>query len=371
MKYSEIPVFFSGNFPLNFINDLSGWSFTQKELLENKGKILTLDIDLGEYCSLNCPPCFRRSIVLDKVNRKMTFDETKNVIIRAKKLGLRSVKFLGSGEPLENNRFIDFLRFLKELNIIPIVFTKGHVIGDDSLAKRYNHHYGINNGYQLVKELNDLNVSIVFGFNSFNAKTQDDMVGHGIPNYTQKRDLALKRIINEGFNLTNPTRLAFGVTPIIPQNYDEIFSIYKWARERNIYVITAPTMVGGKSYNWKEITPDQDKLVDLYATIYKFNIERGIQTIEQIKKEGISAYAGAHPCNQIACGMYVTLSGKVLRCPGDDETILGNIFENSLEEIWVKSENFSRAGIFNCKCPPKMGKSFGMCFFERVMEKIF
>jgi len=364
-----ISVVFPEKFPNNFINDLNGWSFTSKELLNNKGKILTLDIDLDSLCSLDCPHCFRKSIVLDKVDQKMTFENSIRLIEEAKKLGLRSVKFLGVGEPFESSRFIEFLRYLKSMDVIPLIFTKGHIIGNDVLVKKYNKHYGITNGIQLVEELYKLNASIIIGFNSFNSKIQEKMVG-GIAGYTQKRNLALAKFVNVGFNKTNPTRLAIAPIPITYENYNEIFSIYKWGKERNIYVIAAPTMVGGRSSDWRKTTPSEEKLIDLYARIYRFNLERGIQTIEQLENEGISSYAGSHPCNQVACGMYVTLSGKVLRCPGDDVTIFGNIFEKSLSEIWLESENFKRAGTFNCECPPKIGKSIPTGFFLKVLERI-
>jgi len=346
-----------------------GWNFTQKELNENKGKILTLDIDLGNACSLKCPHCFRRTAVLDKVDRKMTFEETRTLILEAKKLGLKSVKFLGAGEPFENVRFVEFLRFLKSQDVIPVIFTKGHVIGDDKLAKRYNSRYGIENGVNLVKVLNEVNASIILGFNSFNTELQEKMVG-GESGYVEKRNLALVRLVEGGLNKSNPTRLCIGSNPVTLEDYDEIFSIYKWGRERNIYVLVTPTMVGGKACDWQKITPSEEKLIDLYTKIYKFNLEREIQTIEQLEGEGISPYAGAHPCNQVACGMYVTLSGKVLRCPGNDTTIFGNIFKQSLEEIWFKSENFKRSGKFNCGCPPKIGKSIPNNLFSEVMKRL-
>lgn len=366
---NEIPVVFSNQFPKNFVNDLNGWNFTRKELNDNKGRILTLDIDLGNSCSLKCPHCFRRTSVLDKVDRKMAFEETKNLILEAKKLGLRSVKFLGAGEPFENVRFIEFLRFLKSNEIIPVIFTKGHIIGDDKLAKRYNHRYGINNGVELVKVLNEVNASIILGFNSFDTELQEKMVG-GIQGYVEKRNIALLRLIEGGLNQSNPTRLCIGSNPVTLENYDEIFNIYQWGRERNIYVIVTPTMVGGKACDWQTITPSEEKLTDLYVKIYRFNISKGMQTLEQLKMEGISPYAGAHPCNQVACGMYVTLSGKVLRCPGNDTTIFGNIFEKDLEEIWANSENFKRAGTFNCGCPPKIGKSIPSNLFGEVMKRL-
>ncbi|MFH1188041.1 MAG: 4Fe-4S cluster-binding domain-containing protein [bacterium] len=118
----NISIMFTGTFPANFRNDVHGWNFSQEELQKNEGKLLTIDIDFGKICSLNCPHCFRRSNNADAGHSKpMAYDETAQIILDAKKLGLRSVKFLGAGEPFENGRFIEFLRFLKEQEVIPAI----------------------------------------------------------------------------------------------------------------------------------------------------------------------------------------------------------------------------------------------------------
>lgn len=369
----NIPKVFEGIFPATFCNDVNGWNFSQEELEKNKGKLLTLDIDFGNTCSLNCPHCFRRSNHADADNAsQMTYAETVQMILEAKKLGLKSVKFLGAGEPFENKDFIKFLRFLREQDIIPLIFTKGHVIGDDTLCQKWNSEYGINTGEELVAELKRLNVSILLGFNSFDTETQDRMVG-GINGYTLKRNRALELLVKAGFNATNPTRLALICTPITKNNLDDVFEIYQWGKERNLYTVTCPTMVSGrcsKTSSWEAITPSCEELVKLYTKIYQFNIARGIQTVEQIKREGISAYAGSHPCNQVSCGMYITLRGKVLRCPGDDTTVFGDVRQSSIKKIWENSENCRRAGTFNCQCPPKMGKTIPCNLFKEVMVNL-
>jgi MoaA/NifB/PqqE/SkfB family radical SAM enzyme len=144
----NIPILYSGKFPKNFKNDLNGWNFSKEELEKNKGKILTLDLDFGNICSLNCPHCFRRDNKIDFGKGKpLTYEETIQLIKDAKKLGLRSVKFLGAGEPFENKKFIEFLRFLKKMDITPLIFTKGHVIADDNLVKFWNSDMA----FQIVK----------------------------------------------------------------------------------------------------------------------------------------------------------------------------------------------------------------------------
>jgi len=373
----EVQIVYKDKFPREFINDANGWAFSKETLKNNIGKLLTLDIDFDNLCDLNCPHCFRRNgRVQFKSGKLLSYDDIVKIIRGAKKLGLKSVKFLGAGEILLSKNLLEFLKELKRLEIIPLIFTKGHVIGDDKLVKKYYGDYGIKTGEQLVEELNKYNVSILLGFNAISEEIQDKMVG-GVRGYTQKRNRALKILVEAGFNKGNPTRLCLATNPVTKENYDEILKIYKWGRVRNMYVVVCPTMISGRTANeriWRQITPSPKKLVNLYTEIYKFNIEKGIQTLEQIKEEGIASYAGGHPCNQIACGMYITLPGIVLRCPGDDVTVLGNIWEEPLEDIWKKSENYGRSGTFNCGCPPKFGKSIPFNLFTDVLlnlEKIY
>jgi MoaA/NifB/PqqE/SkfB family radical SAM enzyme len=370
----NVPVVFNGKFPKEFINDVDGWNFSEEKLQKNRGKILTLDIDVGGTCSLNCPHCFRRNGCLGKLNLDDMSDlEILGIVKQAKKLGLESVKFLGAAEPFENPMFLDFLEELKKIDVIPLIFTKGHVIGDDNFAKKYFHHKGIENSEQLVRRLKELGARILLGFNSFNTKKQDAMVGN-IEGYTIKRNRAFELLVKAGFNKPNPTHMCLAVNPVTRQNYDEIVEIYKWGRVRNLYVVVTPTMVAGRASVLslqKSITPSKDKLVDLYTEIYKFNVEKGIQTIKDIKENGISSYAGGVPCNQVGCGMYVRLDGIVLRCPGDDITIIGNVRNEPIERIWKRSENLNKwAGNYNYHCPAKDGKIIPNGFYGEVIERL-
>lgn len=362
-----------GRFPPGYINDIRGWAFDQKTIRENAGKLLTLDIDFGSTCTLNCPSCFRKNSSIETAPaRGLGFDHLVGIIREAKTLGLRSVKFLGAGEPFENHGFLDFLRFLKSEDVIPLIFTKGHVLGDDTLVKRYFGYLGITTSEALVDALYECDASIMLGFNSFDDKIQAKMVGAPIE-YVSARNRALGLLCERGFAKDNPTQLALAANPITKANVSEVFDIYRWGRVRNLYVVATPTMISGrarKEGNWRAITPSREELVDLYAQIYAFNIERGLQTLEQVEKEGISAYAGGHPCNQVSSGMYVTITGKVLSCPGSEIAVEGDVWESSLADVWKTSQNKKRAGTFNCGCIAKDGKSIPNGFYRDVIEAV-
>lgn len=367
----EIPVKFE-RFPDGYVNDINGWAFDRTTIEQNKGKLLTLDIDYGSYCSLNCPTCFRKSNTVDAQKHKLQVDDLTNIILQAKELGLRSVKFLGAGDPFENKGFLHFLRFLRDEDVIPLIFTKGHVLGDDAMVARYFGEYGISTGETLAKELDRCNVSIMLGFNSFDDAIQAKLVGTK-GDFVHIRNRALHLLVNAGFNDANPTRLALAANPITIWNYDEAFEIYQWGRVRNMYVIITPTMISGRAKNktWVSVTPSREQLVALYAEIYRFNLRTNLQTPQQIMEEGISSYAGGHSCNQVSTGMYVTLNGVVLSCPGSEEHVEGNVWQRPLRDIWHDSHNYQRAGTFNCGCIAKDGKSIPNNFYADVMDRVF
>jgi len=365
-----VPIKFD-TFPEGYINDINGWGFNESIIKANAGKLLTLDIDFGSRCSLNCPFCFRRNNSVDNCYHELQFDDLVKIVTEAKKLGLRSVKFLGAGEPLENPKILDFLRILKDLDVVPVIFSKTGIIGDDQAVSSLFSEYGIHNSVRLIEELYRCGCSVVVGLNSFDDKIQSQMIGNGY-GFIEKRNRSIELLADTGFNTTNPTRLALGINPVTKLNYSEAFEIYKWARLRNIYAIVTPTMVSGRAKGkaWELINPSSDELIKLYTHIYRFNIETKLMTLEQIRHEGISAYAGGHPCNQVAAGLYITLNGVILSCPGNEELIEGNIWDPSLKEIWSNSKNYTRRGTFNCHCIAKDGRSIPLGLYSDVISNL-
>jgi MoaA/NifB/PqqE/SkfB family radical SAM enzyme len=200
------------------------------------------------------------------------------------------------------------------------------------------------------------------------------MVG-GVEGYASVRNRALENLVNAGFNEPNPTRLAICSNPITRDNYDEILDIYVYARERNIYPVTAALMVSGKQFNdafLRQVDVSDEQKVHLWTRVYSWNIEHGIQTLAQIKEEGVSVLPGMHPCNQIAVGMYLTITGNVTICPGYN-TVIGNVRKEKLADIWkrhMEGDGKKFLGEFNCKCPPKDGKTIPGQLYDEVLGKL-
>jgi len=361
------------NFPDDYQNTFPYWGFISKrDVQESTGKLLMLDIDFGRYCSLACSGCFRRDNVVDRIEEgDLTYDELIAVIDDAIPLGLESIKICGVGEPTENTRFLQFIKDMTERDVGVAIFTKGQVLGDDEAAERFNKKYGITTAREFCEALYELKTSVMLGFQSFYTEVQDAMVGK--QGHTLVRNKALENLVKAGFTDSTPTRLALCNAPFTRENYREVFDLYVFARQRNIYPINAVLMTAGEqvdtAYLQEYDMTDQEK-IDLWTEIYSWNIEQGFQTLEQIREEGISVLPGAHPCNQLGSGLYLTAKGNVVGCTGLT-AVQGNVKNQNIAEIWEQSKTRrDMAGKFNCQCPPKDGITIPERLYDQVLQNL-
>lgn len=398
-KYNNlIPEKFASNeFPEKFELRPVDWALTDETINKrvDEKSLLTMDVEflsneiinsvladkvdlVKNYpCGLRCPGCFSEESIYGDKYKLMKWQDVFSTIDDAIKLGLKSIKFLGPGELFQNSDLFNILDAAKDRNLPISIFTKGAELGDDTLARRIYFSHGITNASELVARLAEYdNVRILLGFNSFSSERQDWMVGslksstnyifknglfsnRGISDYTKKRDKALVNLTAAGFN-EDEQKLSLIAAPVFYQQIDEIASMYLWAAKRNIPLIIAPTMESGYKAKGlqkanKKLDPYHEKLVDLMLSVYETAIENGIANIDKIKKEGVSAYMGTAPCNQVANGLMIRLNGQISMCPGSNEgyAIYGNIHDESLENIWKKSANYKMGALTNNWCQAK------------------
>jgi len=424
----KLPIRFTGRVTDNWVNGVKDWHIQNataglytldlehitEELVTQHNNPASQESVASKYrtdlCLHKCPACFNeQSMVYAKekrdldgklipnssLNKMLTLQETLSVVDEAREIAkeeghdFRSVKFLGPGELLMNPQLFRLIEEYQKRKIQLNIFTKGALLGDDRLARKYHNL----TAKELVNKLaNYENVGLLMSFQSFNDELQDNLVTSrdekgnlaGLEGYSRIREQALVNLFASRFynnGITN--RICIINAPIIPENIEESFDIYKFFIERATPVVMTPSMLSGKGcgqYAKQEKTLDlkewHNRLVELYAKIYAYNVEKGVQTDEQIKQEGIASYVGAEPCNQVATGLYLRANGIVQMCPGrfDKETVFANVQNTSLREIWQNSPN-RRMGIenpqnlMNNRCPAKDGYAFPLDFYDRVMKR--
>ncbi|MFH0873860.1 MAG: radical SAM protein [Candidatus Komeilibacteria bacterium] len=368
--FPNIPEAFPESFPPGYRPWVVGWSFSVDKMKEktNDGtyKLLTLDLSISdaeyvekvnegplntiseraetEYkCDIGCKHCFECRT--DTNNPLMTFEEVKDVVNKAKELGLESVKFLGPGELMHNPQLFEILDFFEQENVKICIFTKGIILGDDELAQK---NFGLTAKELCNKITTYNNVRLLVGFTSADPETEHARIGSKIENFSQKRNAGLENIMAAGINKDiNLQKLALICAPVMRDNIAEALKIYIWGAKRNIPVILAPTMVSGKGLEMPEVTdPDfkERQLVDLYAAVYQWLIANKIMTLDDIKKEGVSPYAG-YACNQFISGMFIRKDGRVQACPGNESFLFrycDDIRTADMKDVWTRSLGYKK-----------------------------
>ncbi len=370
-------------FQTSFQNYIKGWNETNEIIqdAESNHRLLYLNMDFGDGCTLRCPHCFTHEGAIDARGRTpLPFERLKDAILEAKTLGLKCVRILGRGEPTqwvynphrkavgnipaEGEDVIDFVKFLHANNIIPLIFTRGQILGDDAkIAWAFNGAHGVRNGENLVRLLYENGVSLFIGLSSIFPEINNEMVG--LPdssrfNYDSACRRSLMLAATAGFNKSNPTRLAVEM-PITNLNIVEMAVRYILFQMLNISPCTNVYMVAGRAmtYGLGEITdPPQEQFLDYYAMVTRFAHNMGI-----ISK--IGPYAGTKECHDVSSGMYLTLNGDIYPCPGYEgiQNFVGSLRTHTIREIW---ENNPYGGHPQSICPPKIGTHFPPDFSEKV-----
>ncbi len=370
-------------FPASFQNYVAGWNETDEVLriAEADHQLLYLNMDFGDGCSLRCPHCFTQEGAVDTRGRNpLPYERLKESIMEARGLGLRCVRILGRGEPTqwihslnkndpaEGEDLLDFIGFLNNVGVRPLIFTRGQVIGDnDRIQRIYAGAHGVNTGQDLMRLLERLGVSLFVGVSSIFPDVNDEMVGIPISesyNYDDTCRTTLRLALQEGLNRSNPTRLAVEM-PITNLNIIEMGVRYLLFQMLNISPCTNVYMVTGRAmtYGLGEITdPPQGEFLNAYAMVTRFARNMGIHS-------ALGSYAGTKECHDVSCGMYLTLNGDLYPCPGYEEihNMVGSLRTHSVKTIW---ENNPYGGHPQSICPPKIGTHFPPDFEDSVEKCI-
>lgn len=391
--------------PNGFNMMIHGWSFPAERIGETVNingeavkKLLTLDLNIPdakfaakvngatacdakitfvrEYpCPHRCAGCFNNAELHNPI---LILKEVWDIVDQAKELGLESVKFLGPGELIANPDLFAILDGFAERNIVVGIFTKGAIMGDDRLS---HHYHGIDSD-ELVRRLTSYpNTTFLVGGRSFDPQFENRWIprnGRQIGwefDYHLARNRAIENLCAAGMNADLfKKRLGVMCNPVTSENISSVLEIYKWGAERNIPVYLPPTMVSGKGHGLVKSASTkkfEDTYIDLAVGVYVWAIERGVMTLEQFDREGVTPYIGVTPCNQLTHGMYIHTDGAVWRCPGNDTSdfiVHGDVRDTPLVEIWRNSKNF-QVNQFNNHCV-KDGYCIPVRFYRDVEERV-
>lgn len=301
--------------PLNEkIPIIKGLDLTNKNLQEalSKNKMLLIDMETSNICNLNCPYCFRDIYgTKGRLKNELTIKERLELIKQAKELGCETIKITGAGEPTIDDYFFDMVEYVNKLGMWVITFTNGFII-DKEMAER----------------LYKMNISLIVKCNSLKPEIEDRLVGR--KGYAERRNQAVKYLVDAGFNKIKPTRLGFDAV-ITNFNKQEIIDNLRYCRKNNIFPLFRPMMPIGGAINVKGWEISKQETIAIYEKARDVDKEFGLSY------NLVLPYIGGVWCRQLHYALYVNILGEVYACTGSRK-LLGNIREKSLKEIWNSKE---------------------------------
>lgn len=281
--------------------------------------LMSTSIRLTKRCNLRCKHCYANGG--ENCQKEFSLGDVKNILDQLSALAVSEVFFTG-GEPFVRKDIVDILEYANQLNFNILISSNGHYVTS-----------------QMVEQLKHINfkmfqISIDGGKNSH-------IQNRGLKSW-QDAQKAIDNIVSGG--ISNTTIGSVLLRDAV--NYDEIISychdkgVSWFALMLLIEAGRAKDMVGPGG---KELQCILDKLFERYDALGN-SVEFSSNTTlppalvpEQMRKRGVHK---KFACCSFPYILGIEANGDVAPCDGFfafPEMIVGNIYENSLEDIWSNS----------------------------------
>ena len=324
---------------------MKGWDFSAAEIRDalEGYQMLNPAMELGSnLCPWNCDFCFTESPDNPDgrkrgLSNELSLEERLTLIDEVSNLGARSINFVGAGEPTIDPGFWALLERMADRRIRPIIYTEG------SLRLQQQ---------DFVLRLFDIGATVVLKVNSLKDATYQDRILRGIQHkpgipaksYFEGRKVALRNLMDSGFNIPVPTRLAFD-TIICKENLDEIESIHRFARDHNIFVLFVNYLPSGRTRDGHTTAISWEEQHSVYRKLASIDKEE-----YGLVHETHFPYAGGVPCTIRGLGLFTKITGEVYDCPGESR-LLGTLPKEKLSSMWKKVREITRH--FDGGCFPR------------------
>jgi radical SAM protein with 4Fe4S-binding SPASM domain len=283
--------------------DIFGFRDDEIRLAWKNNQLLSLEIEFGSRCNLRCVYCYAGGNLFR--DNELELEEMFDIVSQAKALGARKIIYIGSGEPLLDNKISSVINYVHKIGLEHILFTNATLISSELAGFFYSKRLVVVVKYSsLCKETFDLLSSSPGSFEAM-QRGLNYLFKAGYPN--ERHHLGIEAVISR-------------------QNLKEIPDLWRWARKKNILPYVECMTYKGSAIARHDLYPDKETIQLLF------------EKLSQIDLEEFGLYWNPYPpiagfaCRRHLYSCLVNSQGFVQPCVGIDIKV-GNIRQQKLANI--------------------------------------
>ena len=312
------------------LNDLE--IFFEKPKLKSYPRFI--DLALTDNCNLKCIMCVRTTDKTIELN-ELNFEQVKNIIDKVSEYATTIQLAGGLGEPLLYRHIFDAIEYSKEKGLEVLLTSNGTLLNTKNIDRL------INSG------LDYLSLSIDGAtketFETIRAGANFDRTITGIRNLCRIRD---KKKAN--------LKIEFVPVIMIGKNLHEVSALVRLAKEVGVDGIAFSDVsywVEGESADNYAVRTAEDKkeIKDIFKEAE--GLGKGLNIDVRLPPMELST--DKIVCYQPWYMLPITTKGDVRPCCGVHNIFMGNILEQSLDEIWNGKKFVEWRRRMNSKNPPE------------------
>jgi radical SAM protein with 4Fe4S-binding SPASM domain len=317
------------------------------EHFKDKPHLTSLQIELTSRCNERCVHCYiPHENKISNIEPELFYD----VIDQCRAMGLLSITLSG-GEPLLHPNFLEFLRRAKDNDLSINILSNLTLLNDEIIAEMKENR------------LSSVQVSLY----SMKPEIHDSITK--LPgSFIKTHDAIIKLIEND-----IPVQIS---CPVMKQNINCSIDVLNWGQSHKIRTVSDYIMMA----RYDHTTGNLDNRLSLEEAGRVINaiIDNDFDYQDQVAKADFSVIEARDTSDDIVCGVCVSsicmvANGNVYPCAGWQSYVVGNVYKQSLQDIWDNSPRVKYLRGLRKKDFPKCricpDKSFcAMCMVRNANE---